>query len=379
MNPLLSSLLLLSGALHAFGHTERGDRPTVPLGTVSIPAHISSIADSLLPLSAIIRMEEEEPDLQVIENEYSRTRNDRRTLQHLYRALKLRKFLRDKKIRYQALYDLAGVSARLRLYPLAMTCYYKTLQLQDSAAADLTDPTGLDNPTNLNNHTYPVNLTNPTDLTDPAFPGFPPTDSALASAAYSLKKSPPVSNDSITASFGDGRPASVYALLIEVKQPAPGRRKAFTGINNVGHMFITLIKYNNDHTCVTRSFGFYPEKDGLFSATPLHPSSSSFFRDDAHHDWDELVGKFISAKRFEKILRLLQRYDKRSYHLSQNNCTDFGLSVATIGGISIGHTKGSWPLGKGNNPANAGQSILEGQVTNMDTDGKDGLFICTTH
>ena len=71
-------------------------------------------------------------------------------------------------------------------------------------------------------------------------------------------------------------------------------------------MFITLIKYNTDNSFVSRSFGFYPRKGSVFSATPIHPSSPSVFKDDALHDWDELAGKFISPITFQKIIDLLK-------------------------------------------------------------------------
>ena len=127
---------------------------------------------------------------------------------------------------------------------------------------------------------------------------------------------------------------------------------------------------------MSRSFGFYPDKNSTFSATPLHPSSQSVFKDDALHNWDEAIGKFISKKRFEKIIRLLDKYEHKAYHLNQSNCTDFGLNVASIVGINIFNTQGEWPLGKGNNPANAGQSILEKKFTNTDAEKNSGLFIC---
>lgn len=138
-------------------------------------------------------------------------------------------------------------------------------------------------------------------------------------------------------------------------------------------MFITLIKFNRDSGYVSRTFGFYPEKDNLLSATPIMPTSTSVFKDDEGHDWDEMVGKFISKRRFRKILRMVKQYSRSKYNLNKNNCTDFGLCVAAIAGIKIEDTRGSWPLGSGNNPASAGQSILEGKVE--DTDESRELLI----
>ncbi|PWT79126.1 MAG: hypothetical protein C5B59_00345 [Bacteroidetes bacterium] len=207
----------------------------------------------------------------------------------------------------------------------------------------------------------------------------PNVDTAdIQSVSKKVIDSPPTSVTDIFDSFNDHKPAENYALIIAVKQPLPGKRKPFTGIGNVGHVFVILIKYNSDQTVVSRSFGFYPEKNSSFVATPIHPGSRSVFKDDALHDWDELAGKFISRKRFEKILRLLGAYEKKPYNLNQNNCSDFGLSVAAIGGIDIPFTNSKWPLGRGNNPANVGQSILEKKIKNLDTGNISGLFICSS-
>jgi len=188
-------------------------------------------------------------------------------------------------------------------------------------------------------------------------------------------KSAPVDGREIWAPFEDGKTASSYALLLYVKQPVAGKRKSYTGINNVGHTFITLIKYNTDNTYVSRSFGFYPKKRGFFSATPFHPRAPSVFKNDSLHEWDEAIGKFISYRKFQRIIRIIKRYNLREYDLNQNNCTNFGLNVAMIAGISIRETRGRWPLGKGSNPANAGQSILEGKIDNTDGDSPEPLFI----
>ena len=186
-------------------------------------------------------------------------------------------------------------------------------------------------------------------------------------------ESMPVAVDSVVGAFGDGREAAFYALLLEVKQPIPGKRKAFTHINNVGHTFITLLKYNRDGTIVSRSFGFYPRKKGFFSATPFQPSAPSVVKDDSRHEWDEVVGKLLSYRQFRDILGVLASYDHRRYHLSHNNCTDFGLTAARLGGITLQNTAGRWPFGHGNNPGSAGQSLLEGKVAGADD--ADGLFV----
>ena len=242
--------------------------------------------------------------------------------------------IRSTPTRRRLFLDLAKVSSRLRLYPLTMKCFY--------------------------------NITAQTDDL--------PQDSTLY-RDQSVAESVPVNLDSIRSAFADGKQAIAYALLLHIKQPVAGKRKAFVHLSNVGHTFITLIKYNRDNTVVCRSFGFYPQKSTLLSATPLHPSSPSVFKNDSRHQWDETAGKFISARQFDTIIGSLQAYDHKTYNLNHANCTDFGLEMARIAGIRLNRTIGHWPLGKGNNPGSAGQSMLEGNLTNSDPLGPDALFV----
>jgi hypothetical protein len=182
--------------------------------------------------------------------------------------------------------------------------------------------------------------------------------------------------DHIIETFHDGKQARAYAMILHVKQPVRGTAKVHKLIYT-GHTFITLIKYNTDHSYAALSFGFGPHKDNLLAATPIIPRSSSKFTDDGGHEWDEVVGKFISKRRFEKILQLTRQYDGLAYNLSTNNCTDFGLKAAQLAGLDVRDTKGSWPLGAGNNPGVTGQSILQGKFSNADTRTFDRLFIDT--
>lgn len=358
--------------------------------------------------------EEISSDLQNVENWYRATGDDQRTFAHLLKILRLKRSIRDRRTRSRLFNDLAGVSARLKLYPLAMKCYYSAIQwdkktgqpslrdlvtainesrtmeagASDSPGASASPVAGAPD---LSADSNSIMLS--ADAADgPANAGFlsdslqyprwiRSVDPSLmkegrADHAARAVKSMPVRGEDIWESFDDGKIASSYALLVQVKQPVPGKRKSFTGINNVGHTFITLIKYNKDNSFVCRSFGFYPHKSTFFSGTPIHPGSESEFRNDSLHDWDEVAGKFISFRRFQKILEVLKRYDQRTYHLNQNNCTDFGLAMARIGGIDIMDTRGSWPLGEGNTPGSAGQSMLRGKVENTDADYHSPLFVC---
>jgi hypothetical protein len=337
----LGILSFLSGMMpfYALGKEPLGDSLLKPGG------------DSLLPVAVRENIRDEAllNDLAEVETDYDKTGNDRKALVRLLRMVKFRKAGRElrsgrglvtDRAGGRLMNDLADVLVKLKMYPLAMRCYYKAARDSDLYAR----------------------------LGEMDTTGFPERPGGEI-------KSPPIPGPAIWGAFDDGKTALSYALLVEVKQPVPGKRKSFTRINNVGHTFVTLIKYNTDNSYVSRSFGFYPHKATIFSGTPIHPGSPSVFKNDTLHDWDEVVGKFISVRKFERIIEIVKRYNLSIYNLNRNNCTSFGLSVALAGGILIRDTQGTWPLGKGDNPGNAGQSILEGKVSDMDAEDKEPLFV----
>ncbi|MBL4678725.1 MAG: hypothetical protein JKY70_21415 [Mucilaginibacter sp.] len=259
----------------------------------------------------------------------------------------------------KTLFKFANLFARLKLYPLAMKCFFKTLQKenQQKQEASLSDT-----------------------LRDDYQQGFDlPIDSKDDSLAYvqnlqvRTEKSPRTTYENISGTFNDGKQAVAYALLFHVKQPAPGKKKVHV-LANTGHTYIALIKYNTDSTYVSCSFGFYPKKDHLFSATPWFPSTSSQFKNDAGHKWDEIIGKFISKRKFDRILKLTKEYNDVDYHLSYNNCTDFSLQAANEAGISVSKTDGKWFMGHGNNPGTTGQSIIQGGFGTTDGEPVSTMF-----
>jgi hypothetical protein len=339
------------------------------------PAATASGIDSLLPVRSSYHQQNEEitSDLLDAETDYTKTGDNRKALTRLLRILKVKKITRENRAGYRLFNDLSAVSARLKLYPLAMKCYSRAMEYKKVTLTPWYEDHIIITPGLPSTDTEQTSAL----LDSTAYAGLVNADTpsqTLPPAIYT-RKSTPVQGPQIWACFDDGKPASSYAMIVHVKQPISRRRRSFTHINNVGHMFITLIKYNNDNSVVSRSFGFYPLKNNILSGTPLHPGSASVFKDDTLHDWDEAVGKFISYKRFQKIIEVVKYYDHLTYNLNRNNCTDFGLALASIGGITITETKGTWPLGKGNNPGNAGQSMLEGKFRNIDTDCHDPLFV----
>jgi len=283
------------------------------------------------------------------ENNFRESGNMQRTMMKLLRIAGMKKTLRNNTPRTRLLLDIANISTRLKMYPLAMKCYSEAIRIKREK--DLSVHLGFQDGKDTFND---LRLVQADSLEITRRISVPETESL------------PVLSHDILNSFQDGKKSAAYAIILHVKQPIPGKRKAFCHFNNVGHTFITLVKLNVDNSSVSRSFGFYPAKKSFFSATPVHPGDQSVIRDDALHPWDETVAKFISEKKFNRILANLEKYSGTQYNLNRKNCTDFGLSEALIAGIEVKETSGKWPLGKGNNPANAGQSLLEKKFENKD-------------
>jgi hypothetical protein len=284
---------------------------------------------------------------------------ERKQLMGYLKQLELGNSIAENEKNNKALYRFANLFARLKLYPLAMKCFFKTIDRENKKAKKNADKLA-DSDDDVNMAELPINAKD---------------DSLLSIQAENAKtsKSKYTNYKRISNTFNDGKPAIAYALLFHVKQPISGKPKVFV-FSNTGHTFITLIKYNADSTYVSCSFGFYPRNEKILFATPWDPSSASQFKNDAGHKWDEVVGKFISKRSFEKILSLTKKYGDLEYHLSNNNCTDFCLKAAGLAGLSIPETKAKWPLGYGSNPGTTGQSLMDGKYNNTDKQPDANIF-----
>jgi hypothetical protein len=287
---------------------------------------------------------------------------ERKQLMNYLKQLELGNSITENQKNSKALYRFANLFARLKMYPLAMKCFFKTIDRENRKAKKAGQPIAdADDEATFND--LPINTKD---------------ESLLGMQAEKVKhaKNKYTNYRRIVSTFNDGKPAVAYALLFHVKQPISGKPKVFV-FSNTGHTFITLIKYNADSTYVSCSFGFYPKKEKILFATPWDPDAESQFKDDAGHKWDEVVGKFISKRSFEKILGLTKKYEDLDYHLSNNNCTDFSLKAATLAGLNISDTKASWPLGYGSNPGTTGQSVMDGKFNNTDSQPNATIFKAT--
>ncbi|MFD0764329.1 hypothetical protein ACFQZI_05660 [Mucilaginibacter lutimaris] len=287
---------------------------------------------------------------------------ERKQLMGYLKQLELGNTVAENEKNNKALYRFANLFARLKMYPLAMKCFFKTIDKANKKARK-------------SEAKHNDNDDDDDDFTIADLPINAKDDSLLNIQAEVLKrsKSKYTNYKRIASTFNDGKATEAYALLFHVKQPVSGKPQVFK-FSNTGHTFITLIKYNADSTYVSCSFGFYPKKEKILFATPWDPSAEGQLKDDASHQWDEVVGKFISKKSFERILNLTKKYGDLDYHLSNNNCTDFCLQAASMAGLNITNTKDKWPLGYGSNPATTGQSILNGGYNNTDKQPNTNIF-----
>lgn len=312
--------------------------------------------------------------------------NNKKALESLAYSLQLKDSLKEDKDVSHLYYDLAIVFAHLKQYPLALQCFYKTgyvyqqtffkrkrkqifsVDTADSRIADFYSKNNVDDSAAA----FVFSDENIDSL-------ITHSDTTKFENNPIIEDSPYTEYDAVTDAFYDDKQAFAFGILIHIKQPTPGKDNIFEKFSKVGHTFITLTKFNTDSSIVSKTFGFYPEKDNLLSATPIFPSTNSVFKDDVMHDWDEIVGKFVSQKQFIDILDFIEETGSKRYNLNSNNCTDFGLHIASIAKIEIQDTKGSWPLGRGNNPASTGQSILKGKFKNSDNNSQHGLFACSNN
>ena len=310
----------------------------------------------------------------------------KKALSHFLRSLRLKSEVKDKNFSVKLYYKMANTMMRLKLYPQALKYYYKMTGAYEAGKnksnylyVEKSNSLTKDSTTQLIDSSEQVDSSARILASEDDMISEDTTEQSIKTfiadsveSPEQIVESPPIEDGNITDCFNDGKKAIAYGIMVHVKQPKAGKRTVMAKLNNVGHTFVTLIKFNTDSTTLSRSFGFYPKKDNLFSATPLIPSTTSVFKDDAKHEWDEVVGKLISKRKFDKIIQLVKQYKCKKYNLNSNNCTDFGLDIAAIAGIKIKDTNSAWFLGKGNNPGNAGQSILEGKLNDEE---KSELFI----
>ncbi|MES1161016.1 MAG: hypothetical protein ABUM51_09685, partial [Bacteroidota bacterium] len=113
---IFCSIALIFSCIHVYAI----DRPM---------AAAASGINSLLPVRTSYHQNEEgATDLLDAETDYRKTGDSQKALSRLLRILQVKKINRENRVGYRLFNDLAAVSARLKLYPLAIKCYSKALE-----------------------------------------------------------------------------------------------------------------------------------------------------------------------------------------------------------------------------------------------------------
>jgi len=298
-------------------------------------------------------------------------------LVHLHQVLQTKEAVTDQSILSHLYNNLAIVLARYNNFTAAMACFYKAGSVESKYNATKRGKRYISFFSTNSNYENKIKE----DIVNDEILELMVQDQINQKELERTEEfeSELIQTASIVEAFLDQKEATHYALALLIKQPIPGQKNTNTGLGEVGHSFISLIKYNKDQSAVCKTFGFYPEEGQLIPVNPLMPKANSVIKDDAYHTWDQLLGKFVSKEQFEKVLEYIDHNIDNEYHLSDYNCSDFALTIAQLSSIQIENTVGNWPLGKGDNPGYIGQSILAGKYTNLDSKTKEGLFTCSNN
>lgn len=145
------------------------------------------------------------------------------------------------------------------------------------------------------------------------------------------------------------QPAS---FTIWVDQPTANSNTAWSGNPlsqegpNVGHTFISIKQGN-----IRRVLGFYP-------STPVdleNPASPGVLQNNSAHEFDVSLSVVISPTKLSSVINYIKTKSDSIYNLNSYNCTDFGMGLANLAGISLASAYGTWSMvgigsGGGDNP-----------------------------
>lgn len=356
---------------------------TFPDVSINISSDIASAEKQWELIKGQNKIAEEARALLGLSDAYIAFGKEKKAYSYLGELLEKANYLNSETSVSHLYYNIAVVMSHLKQYPLAMLAYDQTRNIlpnlnfkRKRRKFRLMDSVFHFSEKNeiLTNMEFDEGK-----MEDRLNQAFFSIDTSKIETLLKVTESEPINIDTVLNAFCDDKKAHTYAIAIHIKQPKTGKKKIISHFTDVGHMFITLIKYNEDETFVSKTFGLYPKPGFLFNATPLFPKTEPLFKNDALHDWDEMLGKFVSAETFIKVLAYIDQTSNENYDLNNNNCSDFALNIASIAGISISNTKANWILGKGNSPAYTGQSILGAKFKNLETNSRDGLLVCTNN
>ncbi|WP_269234434.1 hypothetical protein [Flavobacterium flavigenum] len=138
-------------------------------------------------------------------------------------------------------------------------------------------------------------------------------------------------------------------LTIYAEQSIPNSRQL---TSNIGHTFIGITQNG-----VTRNLGFYPDSPNA----ALLSSQTSEIHDNSGSEYDVSVTINITSGQLTNIIQYITNYPG-TYDLNNFNCTDFGIKVMSLGGLTIPKTVGNYSIlpglnFSGRNPSDLGQDL----------------------
>ena len=155
--------------------------------------------------------------------------------------------------------------------------------------------------------------------------------------------------------FNTGPTANNATVTFYVDQPTPGKFDTWSGSvtnPNVGHAFISI-----QQNGITRTLGYYPSSSNGFKPFNNDIVGPSSFVDDSGHIFDASLTIEITPYQLYTVINTTKYYSS-TYHLWDNNCTDYVLAVADDINLSFYYSYGDYPLGTGgDNPGALGQAI----------------------
>lgn len=160
-----------------------------------------------------------------------------------------------------------------------------------------------------------------------------------------------------------GGPGTEYEVTVFIEQPVPGSRVPWIiydgskvvrkgSVYSVGHTFIG-IRQKNGASQIMRNVGFHPSD----AVNPISPSTTGELDNDEDSYYDLSLTIPINQSQINNLISYIKNSGNATYDLNTYNCTTFVLDCLKSAGINLPRTEGSWPNGKGLNPADLGEDI----------------------
>ena len=122
---------------------------------------------------------------------------------------------------------------------------------------------------------------------------------------------------------------------------------------NIGHTFIGI-----EQNGVIRNIGFYPDSP----MATLLKSQNGELHDNSTSPYDVSITIDVNAGQLKDIINSVENYPS-VYDLNNYNCTDFGIKIAGLGGLTLPETIGEYNAYaglvkfKGRNPSDLAEDI----------------------